>query len=159
MQTKCGLRTLFANVVKHSRLRLFERAHGLADLGYGELVARFEREAVGLSACILDVGAGAHRVARDPFDHGAELLAEQFRALRENRVKAGEIQQIADLDIRAVLLDLGLDLALREALARSGGIPRACRCCAGCCASGHSWRAQGASWRFRAARGHKTFCY
>ena len=42
----------------------------------------------GLAAGVLHVRAGAHGVARDPLDHGAQLLAEQLRAVVDHGVKA-----------------------------------------------------------------------
>ncbi|MPM67321.1 hypothetical protein SDC9_114243 [bioreactor metagenome] len=104
--------------MEHSRLRLFQGAYRFADLSHGELVPRFQRQPVRFAAGILHVCSGAHGIACDPFHNGAQLFSEQLRALRQYGIIACEVEQIAHLNVCAILLHLRLNLALRKALAR-----------------------------------------
>ena len=111
---------------------LLERARRLPDLIGGEPVARGQRGTGCLAACILDVGSGAHCVSGDPLDDGAELFAQKLCGIVDNGIVCGEVEEIADLDICAVLLDLRFNVALREGLsARGHALNEAAHCALG----------------------------
>ena len=107
---------------------VFERAHGAADAVDGQVVvvgriciAALQQVARGHGLVgVLHVVAADEHLARDRVERAAGLRAEQLRGHGEIVVDGGQQQQVAHLDVAAVLAHGRLDGGHAQALAVGG---------------------------------------
>ena len=111
---------LAAVLAELARLVLLEGAHGLPDLLDRELLGGIEGRPRSRSARVLDAARPAHGIPRDPLDHGADLLAQELRGIRDDPVVSGQIEKVSDLHVSAVLLYGRLNIGLRKGLSGGG---------------------------------------
>ena len=97
-----------------TRFLFLQGTDSFANFRESEDLGSVKRDAVCLIVGILDIGAGSHLIADDPVDSGSDLLAQKVGAALDNFVIGSGLQEIGYLDIRAVLMNRGFNIALRQ---------------------------------------------
>ena len=101
-------------------LVVLEGTHSLANLVHGQVGRGGDTARIGGTGGELVGGVGNHGVAGHVVHDDTELLAEQFSGVVDDGVVGGQVEQVGDFHVRAVLGDGGLNLGLAEGLAGGG---------------------------------------